>query len=96
MFRASYIPSLRILVSAAKQNHDGQAMPDEVDAISGTVMNAHFAHAVANRFDVSSEVFLHAHHTTDNQRLGLLIPRLGEPFAERLRLNNLHDATIVV
>jgi hypothetical protein len=71
-------------------------MPYEVDAISRTVVNTHFAHALADRFNISGDVFPRAHHAADNQRLGLLIAQFGEPFAKRLGLDDLYHATIVV
>jgi hypothetical protein len=40
------------LVAAGQQHHDHRTALHEVNAIAGTVINPHFAHAFARRFHV--------------------------------------------
>ena len=49
----SYVPSLRVFVASNEQYYKDISLLPEIDAVSGTVIDAHFRNASTNRSHVS-------------------------------------------
>jgi hypothetical protein len=85
-FRRPDVALLRTLVAAAQQDDDRTAPLLKLDAVAGTVMDAQFTDAVADKQNIASVSICQPVKPTEDRTSGPLVLQPAPPFAERLRL----------
>ena len=77
---------LRGFVAAAKQDDHGSAAPQRIDAISGTLVDAHFADALSYRLTVAEIALCHTFDPHGDFHRRAIVAKLCEPIGESFRL----------
>jgi len=89
---ARNVAILASLVTAAKQNNDNVAAPDEVDPITRAVVDPHLRHARAHRLHVTGIAQRQTTDSGSDAGARVAIPQPGKPGGEYVSLPDFRRA----
>jgi hypothetical protein len=86
---------LRGFISAAQKQEDDLSGLLEVNAVTRSIGNSHFADACSDRLDITAVAKAQALNAGNNFRHGFLIRKTRQPFVEFVGLLNLEHVCIL-